>query len=93
MLTLQSLIHVAINLLYCLKAVRCQVWWFFGFCQQMGLTVTSALFNVAFVWCNKCGGTVPGKQCPQPCDIMSLQRGQRPGHSSSGQLRELQRTT
>lgn len=43
--------------------------------------VTSALFNVAFVWCNRCEGTMPGKQCPQPCDTTSPQRGQSPGHS------------
>ena len=41
--------------------------------------VTSALFNVASVWRNKCGGTVPGKQGPRPCDIMSLQRGRAQG--------------
>ena len=44
MLTLQSLIHVPINLLHCLKAVWCQVWWFFGFSQQMGLTVSPLLY-------------------------------------------------
>lgn len=44
MLTLQSLIHVPINSLHCLKAVWCQVWWVFGFSQQMGLTVSPLLY-------------------------------------------------
>lgn len=44
MLTLQKLIHVPINLRYCLKAIGCQVLWFFSFCQQMGLTVSPLLY-------------------------------------------------
>lgn len=59
MLTLQSLIRVAINLPYCLKAVQCQVWWFFGFCQQMGLTVSPLLY---LMW-PLCGATSVGAQC------------------------------
>lgn len=59
MLTLQSLIRVAINLLYCLKAVQCQVRWFFGFCQQMGLTVSPLLY---LMW-PLCGATSVGAQC------------------------------
>lgn len=65
MLASPKLMHVPVNLLYCLKAVGSQVLWFFIFCQQMKSAVSPlCLFTVAFVWCNKYRATVPGKQCP-----------------------------
>lgn len=59
MLAFPKLIHVPVNLLYCLKAVGSQVLWFFIFCQRVKSVVSPLLlFTVAL-----CGTTSRGPQC------------------------------
>lgn len=60
MLAFPKLIHVPVNLLFCLKAVGSQVLWFFIFCQRVKSVVSPLLlFTVAL-----CKGTSRGPQCP-----------------------------